>query len=100
MESLQAQRARVGMMNPLVKHPLFAVQYVQILAGCEDFEESAGARPSWPQQPRTHLPPQPKSRRVENRGRCGQDGRAPMGLRLRRAVIYTLFRGSTALLQV
>ena len=55
-----------------------AMPYVRLLAGREDFSGTAGARPSWPQQPRTLAPLRSNPTHLQNRTRCGQDGRAPM----------------------
>ena len=66
--------------------PPSVVISIGIRARCEDFSGSAGARPSWPQQSRTLAPLGENPTRSQNRNCCGQDGRAPTGVRLCRAV--------------
>ncbi len=68
-----------------------AVEYVRILASREGFFENAGARPSWPQQPRTLALLRSNLTRSQDRTRRGQDGRAPMRVQLHRAVFFCGF---------
>ncbi len=70
----------------------FAVLSPNIVAFCEDFR---GARPSWPQHFRSERPSRPRAF-SPGPHRCGQDGRAPVGLRLCRAAPWRLGVKSTA----